>query len=178
MPVALTAAELATIKGYQEGGIFSWVGKSLGEKFGFAAIFFQWFQITVGFVTMIYFIIGAVSDILGVPILNQNPLVKFLCVIGIFWILTILQFNGTKITEKIAKYGFSIGIVLPVILMLVLAIDYFASGNTISTNFTNSTFLPSKQGLGALVAFVLAYAGVEASAPHIKELENPKKIIL
>ncbi len=65
LPVALCAAEMATVKGFQEGGIFSWVGNTLGERYGFAAIFFQWFQITVGFVTMIYFILGAFSYVLG-----------------------------------------------------------------------------------------------------------------
>lgn len=99
LPVALSSAELATIEGYQAGGIFSWVGEPLGEKFGFAAIFFQWFQVTVGFVTMIYFIIGTVSDVLNIPILNTNVAVKFLFVISIFWLLTVLQFKGTKITE-------------------------------------------------------------------------------
>lgn len=175
LPVALSSAELATIEGYQEGGIFSWVGEPLGEKFGFAAIFFQWFQITVGFVTMIYFIIGTVSDVLNIPILNNNVAVKFLFVISIFWLLTVLQFKGTKITERVAKYGFSIGIVVPVLIMLVLAIKYIASGNPISTNFTDSHFLPDKSNIAALVSFVLAYMGVEASAPHITDLDNPKK---
>lgn len=61
LPVALCAAEMSTVEGWQNGGIFSWVSQTLGERFGFAAIFFQWFQITVGFVTMIYFILGALS---------------------------------------------------------------------------------------------------------------------
>ncbi|CAD5903327.1 MAG: amino acid permease [Carnobacterium sp.] len=175
LPVALSSAELATIEGYQDGGIFSWVGEPLGEKFGFAAIFFQWFQITVGFVTMIYFIIGTVSDVLNVPVLNTNVGVKFILVISIFWLLTALQFKGTKITEQVAKYGFSIGIVIPVLLMLVLAIKYIASGNQISKNFTDTHFFPDKSNISALVSFVLAYMGVEASAPHIADLENPKK---
>ncbi|WP_149808179.1 amino acid permease, partial [Listeria monocytogenes] len=67
LPVALCAAAMATVDGWQEGGIFSWVGNTLGERFGFAAIFFQWFQITVGFVTMIYFILGARFYVLVSP---------------------------------------------------------------------------------------------------------------
>lgn len=59
--------------------------------------------------------------------------------------------------------------------MLVLAIKYIASGNPISTNFTESHFLPDKSNIAALVSFVLAYMGVEASAPHITDLDNPKK---
>lgn len=175
LPVSLCSAELATIEGYQEGGIYSWVGKPLGEKYGFASIFFQWFQVTVGFVTMIYFIIGTISYILGIPEINNDPMFKFISVVSIFWILTLLQLKGTETTSKLAKYGFSIGIVLPVILMFGLTIKYFLSGNQISNSFTHSSFIPKLNDISALTSFVLAYMGVEASATHFKELENPKK---
>ena len=94
LPVALCAAEMATVDGWEEGGIFAWVGNTLGERWGFAAIFFQWFQITVGFVTMIYFILGALSYVLNWPALNSNPLIKFIGVLIIFWGLTFSQFGG------------------------------------------------------------------------------------
>lgn len=175
LPVALSSAELATLEGYQEGGIYSWVGKPLGKKFGFAAIFFQWFQITVGFVTMIYFIIGTLSKVLGIPELNSNLFIKFLTVVILFWLLTILQFKGTEVTAQLAKYGFSIGIVLPVLIMFILAIRYFMAGHTVSKDFSSAPWLPDKSNISALVSFLLAYMGVEASAPHITDLENPKK---
>ena len=84
LPVALCAAEMSTVKGWQNGGIFSWVSETLGERFGFAAIFFQWFQITVGFVTMIYFILGALSYVLNFPALNNDPLMKYIGLLIIF----------------------------------------------------------------------------------------------
>ena len=121
LPVALCAAEMSTVKGWQNGGIFSWVSETLGERFGFAAIFFQWFQITVGFVTMIYFILGALSYVLNFPALNNDPLMKYIGLLIIFWLLTFSQLGGTKRTAKIAKAGFVIGIVIPSILLFVLA---------------------------------------------------------
>lgn len=177
LPVALCAAEFATIEdsSYQEGGIFSWVGKILGEKFGFAAIFFQWAQITVGFVTMFYFIIGTLSVILDIPIINENVWVKFLIIVISFWVITILQFRGTQMTEKIAKIGFPVGIILSVIIMLVLAIIYFHNGHPISEKYQHSSFLPNKESWGMFTSFILGYMGVEASAPHISKLDNPSK---
>lgn len=174
LPVALCSAELATTPGFQAGGIFSWVGKPLGEKFGFAAIFFQWFQVTVGFVTMIYFIIGTISYIFNWPELNNNPVLKFLAVAIIIWVLTFVQFAGTKRTAKIAQAGFSLGILVPVFIMLVLAIVYFAKGNKISTEFAESKFIPDGKSFATLSTFILAYIGVEASAPNIPKLANPK----
>ncbi|MGM9885812.1 MAG: amino acid permease [Lactococcus sp.] len=175
LPVALCSAEMASIDGYDKGGIYSWVGDNLGDKFGFTAIFFQWFQVTVGFVTMIYFIIGTLSTVLNVPELNNNALLKFSCVVVIFWVITLLQFRGTGLTSQLAKYGFSLGIIAPVLIMFGFFIKYLLSGQPVSTNFTKPSFVPNGNSLAALTSFVLAYMGVEASAPHINDLENSKK---
>jgi glutamate:gamma-aminobutyrate antiporter len=169
---------MATVDGWEEGGIFAWVGNTLGERFGFAAIFFQWFQITVGIVTMIYFILGAFSYVLGWKALNTNPLIEFIGVLVIFWALTFSQLGGTKNTAKIAKAGFIIGIVVPAIILFGLAIAYIAGGNPIEIKFTTKTFLPDFSKASTLVVFVsfiLAYMGVEASASHVNEMKNPKR---
>ncbi len=175
LPVALCAAEIGTVEAFDGGGIFGWVGKTLGEKFGFAAIFFQWFQITVGFVTMSYFIIGALSYALKCPEMNDNKLIKFLVVVLIFWLLTFLQFKGTNTTSQIAKAGFVIGIIIPVTVLLIFTIKYVMSGHTITHSFMDKSFFPNKQTFSSLVTFILAYVGVEASAAHIKSLDNPQK---
>ncbi len=178
LPVALCAAEMATVDGWQNGGIFSWVSQTLGERFGFAAIFFQWFQITVGFVTMIYFILGALSYVLNLQVLNTDPLVKYIGLLVVFWGLTFSQLGGTQRTAKIAKLGFVIGIVIPSILLFGLAAVYFLSGNPIEITISEKAFIPDFSQLSTLVVFVsfiLAYMGVEASASHINELEKPQK---
>ena len=77
LPMALMAAEMASVDGWSEGGIFGWVSNALhNERLGFMALFFQWFQITVGYVTMSYVIIGLLSEILGWPALNDSPGLK------------------------------------------------------------------------------------------------------
>ena len=113
LPVAMSSAEMATVKGWDTGGVYTWSGNMLGEKWGFANIFFQWFQITVGFVTMIYFILGALSYVLHWDALNSNPAL----------------------------------------------VPDFTKLNT----------------LVVFVSFILAYAGIEASATHANEMQNVKK---
>lgn len=178
LPVALCASEMSTVEGRKNGGIFSWVSQTLGERFGFAAIFFQWFQITVGFVTMIYFILGALSYVLNFEALNSDPLIKFIGLLVIFWGLTFSQLGGTQRTAKLVKAGFIIGIVIPSIILFVLAVAYFVGGNPIEIPINKAAFIPDFSQLSTLVVFVsfiLAYMGVEASASHINELENPKR---
>ncbi|NAI49069.1 amino acid permease [Escherichia coli] len=64
IPVGLCAAEMATVDGWEEGGVFAWVSNTLGPRWGFAAISFGYLQIAIGFIPMLYFVLGALSYIL------------------------------------------------------------------------------------------------------------------
>lgn len=178
LPVALCAAEMATVKGWDTGGVYAWSGNLLDEKWGFANIFFQWFQGTVGFVTMIYFILSALSYVFDFEPLNSNPMVRFIGVLVIFWVLTFSQFKGTKLTAKISRYGFIIGILIPALILFGLTIAYFFTGGKSLLTFDMKTFLPDFTKIDTLVVFVsfiLAYAGIEASASHANEMVNVKR---
>ncbi|MEG0791561.1 MAG: amino acid permease [Gordonibacter sp.] len=178
LPVAMCAAEMATVKGWESGGIFSWVGNTLGRRWGFAALFFQWFQITVGFVTMAFFILAALAYVFKWDALYNNPLVMFFGVAAIVWLLTLTQLGGTKYTARISKIGFVGGIILPVLVLLVGLIIYFATGGISQIKMDVTTFVPDFTKVDTLVifaSFILAYMGVEASASHVNELKNPNR---
>ena len=156
----------------------SWVGNTLGPRWGFSALFFQWFQITVGFVTMAFFILAALAYVFKVDALYDNPLVMFFGVAIIVWVLTFTQLGGTKYTERISKIGFIGGIVLPVIILLVGLIVYFATGGVSQIKMTVETLIPNFTEADTLVifaSFILGYMGVEASASHVNELKDPTK---
>ena len=61
--------------------------------------------------------------------------------------------------------------------MVVLAIAYLASDSGhLAIEISASTFFPNFTQLGTLVvfvAFILSYMGIEASATHVNELDNP-----
>jgi len=176
IPVGLCAAEMATVKGWEEGGVFAWVSNTLGERWGFAAISFTYLQIAVGFTPMLYFVLGALSYILAWPALNQDPVVKTIAALIILWALAFTQFGGTKYTAKISKAGFFGGILLPALILVCLAILHLASGAKLEITMDASTFFPDFGRLGTLVvfvAFILSYMGVEASATHVNEMRNP-----
>lgn len=178
LPVALCAAEMATVKGWESGGIFAWVGNTLGRRWGFAALFFQWFQITVGFVTMAFFILAAFAYVVRWDALYNDPLVMFFGVAAIVWLLTLTQLGGTKYTARISKVGFVGGIIVPVIVLLVGLVTYFATGGVSQISMTPATFVPDFGKVDTLVifaSFILAYMGVEASASHVNELKNPNR---
>lgn len=178
LPVAMCAAEMATVKGWESGGIFAWVGKTLGQRWGFAALFYQWFQITVGFVTMAFFILAAFAYVVKWDALYNDPLVMFFGVAIIVWALTFTQLMGTKLTARISKIGFIGGIVVPVLILAFGLIIYFATGGFSQIALTPSALIPDFTQLDTLVifaSFILAYMGVEASASHVNELKNPNR---
>ncbi|STM58229.1 glutamate/gamma-aminobutyrate antiporter (extreme acid sensitivity protein) [Escherichia coli] len=106
IPVGLCAAEMATVDGWEEGGVFAWVSNTLGPRWGFAAISFGYLQIAIGFIPMLYFVLGALSYILKWPALNEDPITKTIAALIILWALALTQFGGTKYTARIAKVGF------------------------------------------------------------------------
>lgn len=178
LPVALCAAEMATVDGWQKGGLFTWVEKTLGPRWGLAAIFYQWFQITVGFVTMIYFIVGAWSIAFHWSDLNDNVVIKAIATLIIFWVITFSQLGGTKNTARLAKVGFFVGILAMGIIFFITSITYLAQGNPIQADFNAQPFIPDFGNLGTLVifvSFILAYAGAESSASHVNEMKNPSR---
>ena len=55
IPAILTSSELAT--GWPEdGGVYVWVKKAFGQKWGFVAVWMQWFQMTIGFIGVLTFV--------------------------------------------------------------------------------------------------------------------------
>lgn len=176
IPVALCAAEMATVEGWEEGGMFAWVANTLGQKWGFVAISFVYLEIAIGFIPMIYFVLGALAYILNWPELNTDPIIKTIAALVILWGLAVTQFGGTRYTAMIAKLGFFGGILFPALLLVILAIIYLTSGAPLQIEMTSQTFFPDFTKIGTLVifvAFILSYMGVEASATHINEMENP-----
>jgi len=176
VPLGLCSAEMATVEGWQEGGVFAWVSNTLGERWGFAAISFGYLQIAIGFVPMLYFILGCLSYILKWPELNTNPVLKTIGGLVILWLLALSQFGGTKYTAKIAKIGFFAGILLPAAILVILAITYLSSGAALQIKMDAESFFPDFTKLGTMVvfvAFILSYMGAEASATHANEMKNP-----
>jgi glutamate:GABA antiporter len=178
LPTALISAEMATGEGWQQGGVYKWAGTAFGPRWGFAAIFFQWFQITIGFVTMLYFIVGALSYLFDAPIINTSQVYKFLVIMAVFWLVTFLNLKGAGFISKLTTYSFSAGVILPAVLLIVMAVIYTVQGNKIEVIMDWNTFIPDFTKIKTiviLVAFMLSYLGIEASAVHVNELDNAKK---
>lgn len=113
LPITQGTGEMASIDGWGDGGIFTWVKGTLGEKSGWTAMFYQWIHITVGMDTMMYFVIGAFSIAFNTPWFNTQPLIRFGLMMIILWGCVLIQHFGEKRVGKIAEWLFGLGIATP-----------------------------------------------------------------
>ncbi len=178
LPTALCSAEMASVDTWKSQGLFTWVEQTLGKKWAFCAVFYQWFQISIGFISMLYFIIGMISVALQIETLNTNPILKLICMLVIFYAITFLQFFGDKVTTIISKIGFFLGVLLPALFLISICVIYVTTNHPIQLDLHISGIVPDLSSLNTLVvfsSFILAYLGIEASAVQINHLQGGKK---
>lgn len=177
IPISFTSANLGSIKNWENGGIFTWVKNSLGQRLGFAATFFQWFQSTIIYTILFYFLTSGINYVFDTNIFSNN-LYKFLLIICMFCGMSLIQLFGIKITTFLSKLSLIIGVLIPSILLIVLAFSFVYGTNlhTIPLDL-NQNVIP-KNNIGSIVifsSFILGYTGIEESASNIENLKNSKR---
>ncbi|WP_319379245.1 amino acid permease [uncultured Methanocorpusculum sp.] len=178
IPASLVSAELAT--GWpQEGGVYVWVKEAFGEKWGFTAIWLQWFQMTIGFISVLTFIAATFSYIID-PELANNKIYLFIFIVIIWWGLTFLNLRGLKAYTRISSISVVIGTFIPAAILLIGGAWYIFSGNPVQLTLqpTVSDLIPnfsSVSNLVMLVTFVFLFIGIEMTASHAQDISNVKK---
>lgn len=173
IPVAIMAAEMATVNGWTEGGLFTWVEKTLGRRWGFAAIFFQWFEITIGFIPMLLFIITMLSfgfggstglynvtgNLIDTTVGSSNfgnvdttltwGIVgsTFGVAILIFVCVCASQIFGIRYTSIVSRVGFTGGIIVPFILLFIFGVMFVSKHGL---NGSMDSFMPSSDESGSI----------------------------
>ncbi|MCX5992959.1 MAG: amino acid permease, partial [Chloroflexi bacterium] len=100
IPASLVSAELAT--GWpQTGGVYVWVKKAFGQRWGFVAVWLQWFQMTIGFVAALTFI-AATFAYAFMPSFADSKLYQFIVSIIIWWGMTLVNLRGLKTYTSIS----------------------------------------------------------------------------
>src|SRR6202012_3403363 len=96
IPVALVAAELATAYP-NTGGIYVWVREAFGRRAAFITIWLQWIYNVVWYPTILAFIAATISYLFA-PELANNKFYLLTTSIFIFWLFTLLNCFGMKIS--------------------------------------------------------------------------------
>ncbi|KPK33734.1 MAG: hypothetical protein AMS24_00200 [Chlamydiae bacterium SM23_39] len=178
IPTALISAELAT--GWpKEGGVFVWVTKAFGSKFGFLASWLQWTNMLLSVISMFYFVGGSFAYVIA-PDLAANKIFLISVLFVALWTCTLASLKGVRVNSLVSTCCFLLGVLLPAILMIVLGVFYFFSDNPLSIDlsFTPKNIFPDFKKFATLVlilSFTRTFTGIEASSNHAGKVINPAR---
>ncbi len=181
IPVSLVSAEMATALP-QKGGVFRWVGEAFSPSLGFLAIWIQWLQNSIWFPTVLTFAAVSIAFIgtneVADAALASDKFYTLAVVLSIYWLATIVNLFGVSISGAISKWGAIIGTMIPAALLIILGFLYLVSGGEIYMPINYSDLIPNITNFNTLnlaVGIFLFYAGMEMSAVHIMDIQNPQR---
>lgn len=176
LPVSLVSAELAT--GWpQNGGVYVWIKEALGERMGFLAIWLMWVENLVWYPTILSFLSGTLAYAF-MPSLAENTTYTFVTTLLIFWGATFLNLRGMKVSSFISSFSVVFGTLIPGVIIIVMGLFWVLSGRPTYIDFTWHALVPdlsSFSKMSLLVGVILGYAGMEVSAIHANDVENPRR---
>jgi glutamate:GABA antiporter len=175
IPVALVAAELASAYP-KAGGIYVWVREAFGRRAAFITIWLQWAYNVVWYPTILIFIAETFTYLFN-PDLATNKSYLVTTVISLFWLFTLLNCFGMRLSGLISIIGASFGTILPMVGIAVLGLIWVLQGHPISVD-TSVSLLPDFSSFGNLSIFsaiLFGLLGVEMSAIHADNVKNPQR---
>lgn len=176
IPSSLVSAELAS--GWpQKGGVFLWVKEAFGPKWGFVAIFMQWVENLPWFPAVLAFVASALAYVFNPELANNKWFVLAIIWAGL-WTATLLNFYGMKLSAFLSSSGVITGTIIPGILIIILGVIYVFSGAPLAIAFSLEALIPDFSNLNQLMllaGMLMAIAGMEMSAVHVTDVDNPAK---
>lgn len=175
-PTALVSAELSGISA-RTGGIYQWVRLAFNDKWGMLAIWLQWMNAVTWYPTILSFLAGTGAFLFD-PSLIYSKSYMVVAIAGIFWILTLLNLYGLKISAQFNEFCCFFGTLLPMIALLVLGGIWMYRGESIQISFSPQAIIPSFKSLDqwvALVAIITSFSGLELSGVHISSVANARQ---
>ncbi len=176
IPTALITAELATTWP-EKGGIYAWVKKAFGPKWGLCTVYLQWIYNVVWYPTILT-LIGSTIAYLYDPALVQNAGFMTTIVLITFWSCTFLNFFGMRISSSVSTFGSIIGTLAPMIIIILLGIAWLKRGHSAEIDFSVAGLFPKIKNISELVFFsqiIYSLLGLEMSSVHALEVKDPKK---
>jgi amino acid transporter len=176
IPVALVSAECAT--GWpSKGGVYIWVREALGKRWAFFVIWIMWIYNVVWYPSQMIYITGMFWQWLD-PAWLDHPYWVFCFSSGLFVFCTLLNRFGMRFSGMVSASGAVLGTLLPMAVIIVCGIYWILSGKGSNIDFVVQDMMPSQQQSGILpflVPIIFGLIGIEMSAIHANDVENPQK---
>ncbi|MDA8562213.1 amino acid permease, partial [Gammaproteobacteria bacterium] len=176
IPTILVTAELAT--GWPNtGGVYIWVREAFGPRYGFLSIWLQWIYNVVWYPTIFAFVAGVFAYLIN-PALVDNKLFMLSVILSFYWIMTLINCFGIKVSSIVSVVGAIAGTIFPMLLISILGFVWLYLSKPTQIDFSFSDFIPdvsSYNDLAFLTNILFGLMGIELSAVHAGDVSDPKK---
>ncbi len=172
----LMVAELATTRP-QTGGAYIWVEEAFSSKAGFFTVALLWVSNLLWYPAVFSIIASDCAYIID-PALATNRFFIMGFSAGLFWMITLLNFLGIRISSLISTISGIFGIILPILLIIFCGYYWWWSGHPLAVSAKQTPIIPdfhALNNLGSLIAIVGSLFGMELPAVHAGNVVNPKR---
>jgi amino acid transporter len=180
VPQGLVVAELSS-RFPQEGGIYQWTKRALGERHGYVCGWCYWINNVLYYPSLLMsaavigtYAIGRGDSALATSWAYVLP-VTLICL----WVAAALNIVGVGTGKWLQNAG-GIGSYVPGVIVVVLAIEYVATGRPSANPITPSNVAPnlrSLQGLNLWASIAFAFAGLELASSMGGEVRDPRRTL-
>ncbi len=174
IPTALASAELAT--GWPEtGGMYVWVREAFGRRFGFFTVWLLWFNNACWFPTIMSFVGTTLAYVIN-PQLANNKVYMLIIMLSFFWGATFFNFRGIHASNFLSTTA-ALGTLLPMAFIICLGATWVFMKKPVSIEVSWHALMPDlsqMNNLTLLIGVLYGLVGIEMSAAHAGEVENPQ----
>lgn len=175
IPSSLVCAELAT--GWPEkGGVYVWIREAFGDRLGFLGIWLEWVNNVVGWPSALALISARLAYVVS-PSWASDKTFMIVMMLVLFWSFTALNYYGLKVANWLSHVGLIIGTIVPTLLIISLGGVWVGSSHSLQMTMSWQAMLPqpSWSNTGLLIGVMLGFAGMQITAYHANEVDNPQK---
>lgn len=177
IPCCLITAELATAFP-ETGGSYVWISKAFGQRWGFGSLWLLWIYNVVWYPTILSFIATNIAYLFN-PALATSKAFLVPVVLSCFMLATIANALGMRTSSRVSIMGALVGTIIPMAVIIVLGVVWFAKGNASAINLSGSANWFPKMGslndLGFFVVIMFSLFGIEMSAIHAGDVKKPRR---
>lgn len=174
VPIALVSAQLATCLP-SRGGIYVWVREAFGPRWGLFVIWLQWVYNIVWYPTILAFIASVLATLIDPSLQNQTHYIVPVLLVS-FWVATLVNCLGMRVSSWISTAAALFGTLVPMVFIMGLGVFWLMQGNPIQIDFSWAMMWPDvtqPSSWSFLLAIAFGLVGIEMSAAHADEVENP-----
>jgi amino acid transporter len=176
IPVALISAELASMIP-EEGGIYAWLRPAFGERCAFLCTWMS-FVTTITSLTMTLVFVSTSLAYALHSSLSHSHLFVCAVIVTLTWGATFVSLRGIRLSATVTAISSIVGTLIPGALLIGLCLCWVLGHQPSAIVLSTRTLLPNFNGLSSislLAGVLFAFAGIEMSAFHVRDVENPRR---